>query len=70
MVAFKKRVLPLLTVQDSSMYNHVYYLNNTTFIHWNVVMTAPVISLLPVLIAFFVLQRYYVQGLTAGALKG
>lgn len=73
MIGFKEWVLPLLTVQDSSMYNlplGVYYLNNTTFIQWNVVMTGAVISLLPVLIAFFVLQRYYVQGLTAGALKG
>jgi ABC-type glycerol-3-phosphate transport system permease component len=70
---FKEWVLPLLTVQNEGMYNvplGVYYLNNTTYIQWNVIMAGAVISLIPVVIVFFALQKYYLQGLAAGALKG
>jgi len=66
-------VLPLLTVQNDSMYNvplGVYYLKNTTYIQWNIVMAGAVISLIPVVVVFFLLQKYYLQGLAAGALKG
>lgn len=72
-VGFKEWVLPLLTVQNESMYNvplGVYYLNNTTYIQWNIVMAGAVISLIPVVVVFFLLQKYYLQGLAAGALKG
>ena len=73
LAGFREWVLPLLTLQKSSMYNlplGVYWLNNNTYIQWNVVMTGAVISLLPVLIIFLLLQRYYIQGLAAGALTG
>jgi multiple sugar transport system permease protein len=33
-------------------------------------MAGSVITLLPVLLAFVVLQRYYIQGVTAGSVKG
>ncbi len=65
--------MPLLTVQNESMYNvplGVYYLNNTTYIQWNIVMAGAVISLIPVVVVFFLLRKYYLQGLAAGAPKG
>ncbi len=33
-------------------------------------MAGAVISLIPVVVVFFLLQKYYLQGLAAGALKG
>lgn len=37
---------------------------------WGAVMAASVVMTLPIAILFFVLQRYFVGGLTAGATKG
>lgn len=39
-------------------------------IQWNVRMAGSLITVIPVLIVFVLLQRYYIRGLTAGALKG
>lgn len=39
-------------------------------VEWGQLMAATVIALLPVMIAFFLLQRFLVQGLMAGAVKG
>ena len=73
LMGFREWVLPLLTLQKQSMYNlplGVYWLNNSTYIQWNVTMTGAVISLIPILVIFVLLQRYYIQGLAAGALTG
>ncbi len=37
---------------------------------WNMIMSAAVMSSLPVMFVFMFFQRYLVQGLTAGAVKG
>ncbi len=39
-------------------------------VQWNVRMAASLITITPVIIAFLVLQRYYIRGLTAGAVRG
>jgi ABC-type glycerol-3-phosphate transport system permease component len=39
-------------------------------IQWNVRMAGSLITIIPILIVFIFLQRYYIRGLTAGALKG
>ena len=41
---------------------------NTT--QWGLVFAASAIAIIPVIIVFLVFQRYFVQGLTAGAVKG
>lgn len=38
-------------------------------VKWNELMAASIVGILPVLAVFFVLQRYLLDGLTAGALK-
>lgn len=73
LAAFQQWVLPLLTLTQSSMYNlplGVYWLNNSQYIQWNITMTGAVISLIPILIIFLLLQQFYIQGLAAGALTG
>ncbi|TAM70794.1 MAG: carbohydrate ABC transporter permease [Microbacteriaceae bacterium] len=37
---------------------------------WGLVFAASLIAIIPVIIVFLVFQRYFVQGLTAGAVKG
>jgi ABC-type glycerol-3-phosphate transport system permease component len=37
---------------------------------WGLVFAASVIAVIPVIVVFLVFQRYFVQGLTAGAVKG
>lgn len=37
---------------------------------WGLVFAASVIAVLPVIVVFLVFQRYFVQGLTSGAVKG
>ncbi len=39
-------------------------------IQWNVRMAGSLITVIPVLLVFLALQRYYIRGLTAGAIKG
>jgi multiple sugar transport system permease protein len=39
-------------------------------IQWNVRMAASLITIMPVVIVFLFLQRYYIRGLTAGAVRG
>lgn len=39
-------------------------------VQWGIVFAASVIAVVPVIIVFFVFQRYFVQGLTSGAIKG
>jgi ABC-type glycerol-3-phosphate transport system permease component len=40
------------------------------FTDWHYLMTAAVLTTLPVLIFFFTMQRYLQRGLIAGATKG
>lgn len=37
---------------------------------WGLVFAASAIAVVPVLVVFLIFQRYFIQGLTAGALKG
>lgn len=39
-------------------------------VQWGVVFAASVIAVIPVIVVFLVFQRYFVQGLTSGAVKG
>ena len=39
-------------------------------IQWNVRMAASLIMVTPVILVFLALQRYYIRGLTAGAIRG
>ncbi len=39
-------------------------------IHWGEVMAASTMATIPVMVIFFMIQRYFVRGLTEGAVKG
>ena len=39
-------------------------------IQWNTLMAASIVTMIPIFIAFFLVQKYLVEGLTAGSIKG
>jgi multiple sugar transport system permease protein len=70
---FRELILPLLTITDPSSYPltlGIYGLNQSAFVQYQQLMTGSIILLLPVLAVFFVFQRYYIAGLTLGAVTG
>jgi ABC-type glycerol-3-phosphate transport system permease component len=48
----------------------VMYLDQSAFKQWNVLMTGAMYATVPVILIFIFLQKFYVQGLTSGAIKG
>ena len=57
----KKEYMPI----PSGLYEFIGY----TSVKWNEMMAASLVGIAPVLIVFLFLQRYIVEGLTAGAVK-
>lgn len=45
------------------------YLDNSSFRKWNELMAGAMFSVIPVLLMFTLLQKYYIEGLSAGAVK-
>lgn len=42
----------------------------TTPIRWNIIMTASILASVPIVVAFALVQRSFIQGLSSGAVKG
>lgn len=65
---------PLLVTNTTSMRTlpiGIYWLRNSEgVINWGVVMAGSLFLIVPVLIVFLWLQRYIVEGIAAGAVKG
>lgn len=64
---------PLIILSDAQKYTlplGLIHLNMSAFPKLNMTMTGGMISIIPLLIIFFAVQKYYIQGLTAGAIKG
>jgi multiple sugar transport system permease protein len=64
---------PLIILSDDAKYTLPVALANLAGEHvqdTELMMAGSVITLLPVLLAFVVLQRYYIRGITAGGVKG
>jgi ABC-type glycerol-3-phosphate transport system permease component len=65
-------VLPMVMLSRKALFTlplAVMLLDTGVFRKWNVLMAGALISILPAIIAFGVLQKYYVRGLVAGAVK-
>jgi multiple sugar transport system permease protein len=63
----------LLIIKDSMMMTlplGVNSLINVESVDWGLIMAGSVLASLPVLIVFISFQKYFVQGLTVGAVKG
>ncbi|MGI2294514.1 carbohydrate ABC transporter permease [Paenibacillus sp. GXUN7292] len=63
----------LLIIKDSTMMTlplGVKSLINVEAVNWGLIMAGSVLASMPVLIVFISFQKYFVQGLTVGAVKG
>lgn len=67
-------LLPLVLISDPSQstvtVGIAQYASQFGVLEWQLVAAASVMAMLPVLVVLVALRRYYVQGLSAGALKG
>ncbi len=65
-------VFPSVVINNPDWYTlplQLRFLDMQSIIQWNVRMAGSLITVLPVIIAFIFLQRYYIRGLTAAAVK-
>ncbi|MGE5550553.1 MAG: carbohydrate ABC transporter permease [Bacteroidota bacterium] len=63
---------PLVCLRDEKLFTlplGLMYLNTSMFVQYNVLMAGGLIALAPTILVFLFLQRYYIAGLTAGAIK-
>jgi multiple sugar transport system permease protein len=64
---------PLIVLSDSSRYTLPVALANLSGEHvqdTELMMAGAVVTVLPVMLTFLLLQRYYIEGVTAGSVKG
>ncbi len=64
---------PLIILSDSSMYTvqlGLSMLNGSNYVNWNQLMSASLLSVLPVIIIFFIFQKQFVQGIASTGIKG
>ncbi len=64
---------PLIVLSDSSRYTLPVALANLSGEHvqdTELMMASAVVTVLPVMLTFLFLQRYYIEGVTAGSVKG
>jgi raffinose/stachyose/melibiose transport system permease protein len=48
---------------------NLYMFRTSTFTEWNLFIAGLVLSMIPIIIVYFVAQKYITSGLTAGAVK-
>ncbi|MDQ0338650.1 alpha-1,4-digalacturonate transport system permease protein [Caldalkalibacillus uzonensis] len=66
-------IWPLIVVSDSSMYTVQLGLaiaRGEHYIDWPILMSLTLMSIIPILIVFFIFQRYFVQGIVSSGMKG
>ena len=63
---------PLIVVSKRELFTlpiGLLYLESSMFRKWNELMAGAMFSVTPVLLMFIFLQKYYIEGLSAGAVK-
>ncbi|MDR2759477.1 MAG: carbohydrate ABC transporter permease [Spirochaetaceae bacterium] len=66
-------ILPLLVFSDQRKYTIQIAIKNyigMLGVDWNSILAASVISILPVMVVFLILQRYVLGGIMSGSVKG
>lgn len=61
-----------LTISDKyrTVQTGLYFMISDWGVEWGPMMAAVITTLIPILIMFFLLQRYFIYGLSSGAVKG
>lgn len=63
---------PMVILTDKAKYTlpmGLMYLNSSAFTKWNELMAGAMFSIMPLIVIFILLQKYYIQGITSGAIK-
>ncbi len=63
---------PMLVLTDKAKHTlplALRALGNSAFVQWNTLMTGAIYNIIPLLIAFLFMQKYYIEGVTSGAIK-
>jgi ABC-type glycerol-3-phosphate transport system permease component len=71
--AWNNLMLAFLFMRTKEMYTLplvIYLLNGETRIPYGIVMAGSLMATLPLVLAFLLFQRYFIEGITAGAIKG
>ena len=66
-------ILPLLVLSDQKKYTIQIAIKNfigNTGVDWSSILSASVLSILPIIVLFVILQKYIVGGVSAGGVKG
>jgi raffinose/stachyose/melibiose transport system permease protein len=66
-------IIPLITISKASMTPltlRLYGFASTRFNSWDLIFGGTLLCSIPVLILFILLQRYFISGMIAGAVKG
>ncbi len=64
---------PLIILSDSKMYTvqvGLAMLNGVNYVNWNHLMSAALLSIIPVVVVFFIFQKQFVQGIASTGIKG
>lgn len=70
---YNEFVIPLFLLSDANYYPltlKIYSMLSDTTIRWHIMAAASLIGILPPVAIFTVFQRYIIQGVTTGAVKG
>lgn len=72
-ISWNQYIDPLVLLKSKSLFT--IPINLTVYIstegqHWNYVMAGATISIMPLLITFFILQNQFIQGITSTGIKG
>lgn len=64
---------PLIILSDKKMYTvqvGLAMLNGVNYVNWNHLMSAALLSIVPVIVVFFIFQKQFVQGIASTGIKG
>ncbi|GHO92208.1 sugar ABC transporter permease [Reticulibacter mediterranei] len=64
---------PLLVLDTSNMYTlplGMFYFQNAHYTEYNLLITGSMFNTIPMLVLFFIFQRYFIEGATSSAVKG
>jgi multiple sugar transport system permease protein len=71
--AWNDFLAPLIYLQKPDLYTvtlGLQFFRSTYTTNWAYLMAASLVTTLPVIVIFFLAQRYFVEGITLGGVKG
>lgn len=70
--SWKAILWPMIIITSKELFTlpmGIMYLDSSAFKQWHLLMAGSMLSVIPVIIIFVFLQKYYIRGLTGGAVK-